>query len=41
MRLLKVAVSASIIALVPVVATVTAAPDRGAGGLTLFNEIYE
>jgi carboxyl-terminal processing protease len=41
MRFLKVAVSASIIALVPVVATVTAAPDRGAGGLTLFNEIYE
>src|SRR5215469_853422 len=41
MRLLKVAVSASIIALVPVVATVTAAPDRGAGGLSLFNEIYE
>jgi carboxyl-terminal processing protease len=41
MRLLKVAVSASIIALVPVVATVTAAPDRTAGGIALFNEIYE
>jgi carboxyl-terminal processing protease len=41
MRFLKVAISASIIALVPVVATVTAAPDRGASGLTLFNEIYE
>ena len=41
MRFLKIAASASIIALVPVVATVTAAPDRNGSGLTLFTEIYE
>jgi carboxyl-terminal processing protease len=41
MRILKIAASAALIALVPLAATVTAAPDRSAVTANLFTEVFD
>jgi carboxyl-terminal processing protease len=41
MRILKLAASAALIALVPFASSVTAAPDAGEVGVSLFNEVFD
>jgi carboxyl-terminal processing protease len=41
MRILRIAVSAALVALVPIAASVIAAPDRSDVGVSLFNEVFE
>jgi carboxyl-terminal processing protease len=41
MRILKIATSVALIGLAPLATTVTAAPDRGDGGLNVFTEVFE